>query len=310
MKIILVPDSASRKSRCLKNRSLLFAVLVFAFVIPVTGAIGAYQFGMSQAARPPGPGQLSLAHVQKTLENSRHELTEAERAVEQQLDTLGRRLGQVQARMQRLDALGKRLISMASLESDEFNFDTEPAMGGPAPAPVADDQSATELMSALDSLQSRISAKRDELEVLEALLMDRDLQSRQHPNGWPVKDGWISSGFGYRNDPFSGKRAFHSGVDIASTTGVPIKAVAAGVVTTARSKPGYGVTVEINHGKGYSTRYAHALEATVKVGDRVRKGDVVAMVGSTGRSTGAHLHFEVLRDGESVNPRKYLRASL
>ena len=307
MKIILVPDSASRKSRCLKNRSMIFTVLVFAFVIPITGAIGAYQLGMSQAARPPGPAQLRLAHVQKTLQNSRHDLNEAERAVEQQLDTLGRRLGQVQARMQRLDALGKRLTSMAALETDEFNFDDSPAMGGPAP--VMNDQSATELMSALDSLQSTISAKSDELEVLEALLMDRDLQSRQHPNGWPVKDGWISSGFGYRNDPFSGKRAFHSGVDIASTAGEPIKAVAAGVVTTARTKPGYGVTVEINHGKGYSTRYAHALEARVKVGDRVRKGDVVATVGSTGRSTGAHLHFEVLRDEESVNPRKYLRAS-
>jgi murein DD-endopeptidase MepM/ murein hydrolase activator NlpD len=308
MKIILVPDSASRKSRCLKNRSMVLAILVFAFLIPIAGAIGAYKLGESQANYQPGPGQLRLAYVQKTLENSRQDLKDAERAVEQQLDTLGRRLGKVQARVQRLDALGKRLTSMAELETSEFNFDTDPGMGGPAP--VMDEQPVTELMAALDSLQHAVDMKKDELEILEALLIDRNLQINQHPNGWPVQDGWLSSGFGYRNDPFSGKRAFHSGVDIASKTGVPIKVVAAGVVTTARTKPGYGVTVEINHGKGYSTRYAHALEAMVKVGDRVEKGDVVATVGNTGRSTGAHLHFEVLRDGESVNPRKYLRASM
>lgn len=308
MKIILVPDSASRKSRCLKNRNMVLAVLVFAVAIPVAGAVGAYSLGKSRATYEPGPGQLRLAYVQNSLESSQHDLREAERAVEQQLDMLGRRLGQVQARMQRLDALGKRLTSMAALEVDEFNFDTDPGMGGPARA--TDEQSATELMAALDSLQHTIDEKQDELEILEALLMDRHLQSKQHPNGWPVEDGWISSGYGYRNDPFSGKRAFHSGVDIASKTGVPIEAVAAGVVTTSKVKKGYGVTVEINHGKGYSTRYAHALEAKVQVGDRVEKGDVVAIVGSTGRSTGAHLHFEVLRDGETVNPRKYLRASL
>jgi murein DD-endopeptidase MepM/ murein hydrolase activator NlpD len=140
--------------------------------------------------------------------------------------------------------------------------------------------------------------------------MDRDLQSKQYPKGRPVQDGWISSGFGYRNDPFNGKRAFHSGVDIAAKSGAPIKVVAAGVVTTSKVEPGYGVTVEVNHGKGYSTRYAHVLESKVKAGERVERGDVIATVGSTGRSTGAHLHFEVLRNGESVNPRKYLRASL
>lgn len=309
MKIILVPDSASRKSRCLKNRNMILAALVFTVAIPLAGAVGAYKLGASHATFEPGPDQLRLAYVQKTLEISRHELKEAERAVEQQFDMLGRELGHAQARMQRLDAIGKRLTSMASLDADEFNFDSEPGVGGPAGA-VSGEQSAEELTAALDALLYTIERKQDELEILETLLMDRDLQNRQHPNGWPVQDGWISSGFGYRNDPFSGKRAFHSGVDIASQSGVPIEAVAAGVVTTSKVKPGYGVTVEINHGKGYLTRYAHALEAHVKAGDRVEKGDVIATVGSTGRSTGAHLHFEVLRDGESVNPRKYLRASL
>jgi murein DD-endopeptidase MepM/ murein hydrolase activator NlpD len=308
MKIILVPDSASRKSRCLNNKYLIPAVLALTIAIPLAAAAGAYKLGKSKATRIPGPDLIRLAYVQKTLENSRHDLEEAKRAVEQQLDMLGRRLGQLQARMQRLDALGIRLTEMAELDAGEFNFDADPALGGPAPD--AGDQSATELGSALAALRHTIDSKNDELEILEALLMDRDLRKRQHPNGWPVANGWISSGFGYRNDPFSGKRAFHAGVDIASTIGVPIKAVAAGVVTTAKVKPGYGITVEINHGKGYATRYAHAREALVKVGDRVEKGDAVAMVGSTGRSTGAHLHFEVLRDRKPVNPRKYLRATL
>ena len=309
MKIILVPESASRISRCIKTRNIIFAAIMATVVIPVAGGIGAYKLGVSQTARDPGPDQLRLAYVQKTLANSQLDLKEAERAVEQQLDILGRRLGHAQARKQRLDELGKRLTSMASLDSDEFDFDAEPALGGPA-GDVESDHSAIELMSALNSLQYTISRKKDELEILEALLMDRDLQSKQHPNGWPVHGGWISSGFGYRNDPFNGKRAFHSGVDIASKSGMPIKAVAAGVVTTAKVKSGYGVTVEINHGKGYSTRYAHAREALVAVGDRVDKGDVIATVGSTGRSTGDHLHFEVLRDGKAENPRKYLRSSL
>ncbi len=309
MKIILVPDSASRNSRCVKTRNMVLAALVFSVVIPVASAIGAYQLGVSQISYQPDREQLRLAYVQKTLENSQLDLKEAERAVEQQLDLLGRRLGHAQARMQRLDALGKRLTSMASLETDEFNFDSEPGMGGPAGA-LTGEQDATELITALNTLQYTIGRKKDELQILEALLMDRDLQSKQYPKGRPVQDGWISSGFGYRNDPFNGKRAFHSGVDIAAKSGVPIKVVAAGVVTTSKVEPGYGVTVEVNHGKGYSTRYAHVLESKVKAGERVERGDVIATVGSTGRSTGAHLHFEVLRNGESVNPRKYLRASL
>jgi len=309
MQIILVPGSASRKSRCLKNRNLILGVLIVAVVVPITGAISAYKLGLSQGTYQPDTQQLRLAYVQTTLENNQRELKDAGRMVDQQLDTLGRRLGQMQAQMSRLNALGKRLTSMANLAADEFSFDTEPAMGGPLNE-TATDQTAADLIAALDTLGRNIKNKAEELEVMEVLLMDRDLRSKQLPSGSPLPEGWLSSGFGYRNDPFTGKRAFHSGVDIAAKAGVTMKAIAAGVVTVSRVKPGYGVTVEINHGNGYETRYAHAKVATVKVGDRVAKGDVVAIVGSTGRSTGTHLHFEVIRDGKKVNPRKYLSASL
>lgn len=309
MQIILVPGSASRKSRCLKTRNLILGILIIAVVVPITSAISAYKLGVSQATYQPDSQQLRLAYVQTTLENNQRELKDAGRVVEQQLDTLGRRLGQMQARMSRLNALGKRLTSMANLEADEFNFDAEPAMGGPVNA-SASDQTAADLIAALDTLGRKIRNKKEELEILEVLLMDRELHSKQFPNGSPLKDGWLSSGYGYRNDPFTGKRAFHNGVDIAAKPGLPIEAIATGVVTASRVKPGYGVTVEINHGNGYTTRYAHAKVAKVKTGERVEKGDVVAIVGNTGRSTGTHLHFEVLRDGKAVNPRKYLRASL
>ena len=198
---------------------------------------------------------------------------------------------------------------MASLDLEEFDFDLEPAIGGPSTSPVQD-QTAQELVAALDALERSVQDKQGELEILETLLMDHELHSKQFPHGWPVKDGWVSSKYGYRIDPFSGKRSFHTGVDIATKSGVPIHAVAAGVVTVSREKPGYGVMVEVNHGNGYVTRYAHALAANVVTGDRVEKGDVVAVVGSTGRATGAHLHFEVLHDGKAVNPLKYIRASL
>ena len=307
MQLILVPGNASRQSRCL-TRNGFTALLTCAFFLLIMTGVGSYYFGTISATYKPNAKQLRLAYVQTSLEKGQNQLQRAERNVEQQLDTFGRRLGQVQAHMSRLNALGKRLTDMADLKTDEFSFDSDPAIGGPVHA--GEDQTAIDLVVALEALERNVMDKKDELEILESLLVDYDLHSKQFPHGWPIKDGWISSGYGYRNDPFSGKRTFHGGVDIASKSGAPIHAVAAGVVTIAKDQAGYGLVVEINHGKGYITRYAHAHSTAVKAGDRVEKGDVVAVVGSTGRSTGAHLHFEVLRDGKAVNPLKYIRASL
>lgn len=309
MQIILVPGSARRRARCLNAGSVVLAIVTFLVVVPVAVSLAGYRYGVSQATYEPSPEQLRLAYVQTNLENSRREIGEIENAVEQQLDTLGIRLGQLQVHMSRVNAVGKRLADMASLETEEFDFDLEPGVGGPA-SDLSHHQTPAELVSLLESLERSVDAKREEMEILEILLMDRELHARHFPHGWPVEEGWISSGFGYRNDPFTGKRAFHAGVDIAGKTGLPIMAVADGVVTVSATKSGYGVMVEVNHGKGYVTRYAHALVSMVEVGDRVKKGDIIAVMGSTGRSTGAHVHFEVSRDGKVVNPRKYIRASL
>ena len=146
-----------------------------------------------------------------------------------------------------------------------------------------------------------------QLEVLDDLLVSKKLQADTFVAGRPIKKGWLSSRYGKRIDPFTGKTAWHNGVDFAGKVGADIIAVASGVITTAQSRTGYGKTVEINHGGGYKTRYAHAKELFVDVGDVVRKGDLIAAMGSTGRSTGPHVHFEVFKNGRTVDPAAYLQ---
>jgi murein DD-endopeptidase MepM/ murein hydrolase activator NlpD len=205
----------------------------------------------------------------------------------------------------RLNALGGRLTRMAGLDAREFNFSVEAAMGGPEKA--GDSLNPPDLLSSLDKLTKEIERQQERLATLENLLLDRKLNAAVTPSGWPVGGGWISSGFGVRADPFSGHQAVHDGVDIASHLGSPVLAVGDGVVSHSGEKAGYGVLVEVTHESGLITRYAHTSATLVKVGDRVKKGQSIALVGSSGRSTGPHLHFEVVRNGRAVNPMKYLQ---
>jgi len=164
-----------------------------------------------------------------------------------------------------------------------------------------------ELMSSLDHLAREIERQQERLSALENLLLDRKLSAAVTPSGWPVQGGWVSSGFGQRADPFNGHQSYHEGVDIASNLGSSILAMGDGVVSHSGEKAGYGLLVEVTHESGLVTRYAHASAVLVRVGDRVQKGQSVALVGSSGRSTGPHLHFEVVRNGVSVNPMRYLQ---
>jgi murein DD-endopeptidase MepM/ murein hydrolase activator NlpD len=153
----------------------------------------------------------------------------------------------------------------------------------------------------------RLSDREAQLDVLAGVLMTQNLNERVYPQGRPVGAGWISSYFGKRTDPFTGKAANHTGVDFAGKSGAEISAVADGVVTWSADRYGYGIMVEINHGNGYTTRYAHNSRNIVAVGDEVRKGQIVALMGETGRATGPNLHFEVLHNGSRVNPVKFIR---
>lgn len=249
--------------------------------------------------------------LQAQVRGQRAALDELERDVAHTLDAVVARVGALSAHVTRLDALGERLTAMADLDDGEFNFSAPPAMGGPETpseaVPVAA-AASDEVLRELLALQQQLDDRGHQLEALESLLRTRTVARRVEPAGAPVTGGWISSAYGRRTDPITHERAFHSGIDFAGREGMPIQAVADGVVTWSAPRYGYGNLVEITHGNGLVTRYAHNKENRVQVGDRVSKGDVIALMGSTGRATGPNLHFEVLRNGRTVNPARYVKA--
>ncbi len=244
------------------------------------------------------------------LQEQRRSIETIRQENEDTLDALSIRIAQMNARMIRLDALGRRLTIMADIDDGEFDFDSNPAVGGPE-EPMASGSNVVvpDMLAAMTSLGAQLSNREAQLDVLESVLMNQNLKDRIYPQGRPVQSGWISSYFGKRTDPFTGKAANHTGIDFAGKNGAEISAVADGVVTWSSDRYGYGIMVEINHGSGYATRYAHNSENLVSIGDEVRKGQIVALMGETGRATGPNLHFEVLYNGSRVNPVSFIRES-
>ncbi|MFP5304952.1 MAG: M23 family metallopeptidase [Gammaproteobacteria bacterium] len=238
----------------------------------------------------------------------REALEDARAGAEQKSAALARRIAQLQAHVLRLDAAGQRLTEVAGLDSGEFNFGQPPALGGPEAAVDADTGLDT-LLASLGEFERQLSDRERQFRVLEDLLLASRLQKEVRPSGWPIESGWISSLFGVRTDPFTGRLTRHMGIDFAGRAGSDVLSVAAGIVTEAGSRDGYGNLVEINHGNGYTTRYGHNSQILVKPGDKVAKGQRIAKMGSTGRSTGPHVHFEVLFNGMTVNPEQYIRAA-
>ncbi len=229
---------------------------------------------------------------------------------EDTLDALSIRVAQMNARMIRLDALGRRLTEMADIDDCEFDFDSAPAMGGPEePMAAGSNVAIPQMLDAMNTLGAQLNNREAQLDVLEGVLMNQNLKERVYPQGRPVSAGWLSSYFGKRTDPFTGKPANHTGIDFAGKMGAEVSAVADGVVTWSSDRYGYGMMIEINHGSGYVTRYAHNSENLVSVGDEVKKGQVVSLMGETGRATGPNLHFEVLHNGSRVNPVKFIQDS-
>jgi murein DD-endopeptidase MepM/ murein hydrolase activator NlpD len=262
-----------------------------------------------------GKYESRLAKVEAQREALRKDIAkfrEARKSMEAAMQSLGRQVGIQQARMARLDALGERIVNLADLENGEFNFEQKPGLGGPhgegpggRGGPGASKDLA-ELAQMVDQLSARIADRSGQLELLHDVLDHKQVRQKAKPVGWPTPGGWLSSHFGQRIDPFTGKPAHHEGVDIANHEGASVKALAPGVVTWAGERFGYGKMVEIDHGNGYRTRYAHNDEVNVSVGQRVQEGEVVSQVGNTGRSTGPHIHLEVLKNGEQIDPARYL----
>lgn len=263
-----------------------------------------------QASKAPGYSeqelQLLVAQWDDQLQLAQSELISSSKNAELELDALTARTASLQARLTRLDALGEHLLAVSNIESDEFDFASEPPVGGPE-AEENSDFEAPQFVDVLASLESDIRERQTQLELLESLIRNRDFEAATFVAGRPIESGWLSSRYGYRTDPFNGKIAWHSGIDFAGKDGSNVIAVASGIVTYADERSGYGLLVELNHGNGVVTRYAHSKELLVAVGDVVHKGQAVALMGSTGRSTGPHVHFEVLRNGKREDPLTYIQ---
>jgi murein DD-endopeptidase MepM/ murein hydrolase activator NlpD len=271
--------------------------------VAATGAAGFWLGQVYADIRTSTTG--TLAALGAMFERERAALNKIKEESLSHLDAVGGRLGQMQAEILRLNALGARLVQMAGLSDEEFDFENPPAVGGPEPLEAAEELHL-ELTDEMNRLFSELQDRDRKLSLLEQLIMERELEEQIMPAGSPVLSGFVTSKFGFRKDPFNGKGSFHRGVDFAGKRGTPVIAVADGLVVLAESRSGYGRTVEIHHGNGLVTRYAHNQKLLVKEGDLVEQGQTIATLGSSGRATGPHLHFEVLEGGEQVDPMKYV----
>ena len=223
------------------------------------------------------------------------------------VDALTTKVGLLQAHVNRIDALGNMLVNMAKLDADEFSFDATPGLGGPNQTLESDTHVDMKIDAVLARFNYELEEREHQLQVLNDLLIDKKLEQDTYPQGRPVIYGWISSYFGKRTSPFTGKSEMHRGVDFAGKTGSDVVAVAGGIVSQASKNGGYGYLVEIDHGNGYVTRYGHNKMLLVQAGEAIKRGQVIAKLGSTGRSTGPHVHFEVIKDGVRIDPMKFVQ---
>jgi murein DD-endopeptidase MepM/ murein hydrolase activator NlpD len=305
MNVIVFSKRHGRARQIELGRPLALTVTVAAVLALLSGVLFAgMQIGRSGAVNDPGQ---QVVEWGAKLEEQRAQVLATRRELQDRLDAIASRVGQMNAHVIRLDALGRRLTDMAKLDKGEFDFDREPAVGGPEGVMEGAVAAAPELTAMLDDLANQIKDRERQLAVLESLISTRNLSRQIVPGGRPVTSGWISSYFGHRADPFTGRRAFHRGLDFAGPSGAEVVAVASGVVTYSKERFGYGKVVEINHGNGYVTRYAHNQRVLVAPGDTIQKGQPIALIGSTGRSTGPHLHFEVLKQGRAVDPMSFVK---
>lgn len=265
-------------------------------VLLATGAV----FG---AGARSGIGFAEMSLQQARADAQQTQLQTTRREAQREINALAARLGELQAQANRLNALGARLTQAGKLSDGEFDFDKPVGVGGVGPV---QDMPVAALHDGLGQLEAQFKASGEQLSVLESLLFNRKLDQAAVPSRLPLARGYLTSGFGGRADPFNGGAAFHKGLDFDANTGDPVLAVADGVVSYSGVRSGYGNVIEIDHGNGYVTRYAHNSRLLSRVGDLVRSGQQVAAAGSTGRSTGPHVHLEVWENGRVVNPRKFM----
>jgi murein DD-endopeptidase MepM/ murein hydrolase activator NlpD len=309
MKIIIV-DQKHGETKTLVFKGWTRALLTVCLLgIPVV--LGYYGYQFSASRNVDSYNNRTAQAWAESLGEQEQEIEEIKRDTLSQLQALTLKMASLQARLLRLDALGQRITTISDIDEGEFDFTQPPAVGGPSSSilpeiPGSELNSAPDLIKALDALSRQINDRQQQLEILDGLLSSRQNQSNTFLAGSPVR-GYISSLYGRRIDPFTGEPAWHKGVDFATgRVGVEVETVASGVVTFAGERQGYGLMVEVNHGNGYETWYAHDQEVLVNSGDIVKKGQVIALSGNSGRSTGPHVHFEVHKNGRVVDPASYI----
>ena len=306
MHIILVSNRLTRaRSLTLTSAHVVAgAVALAAMVIVLAGAL--FYVSVRHAA------EFRLPMVESLLLSAQQDQTrKAEDFLRENLNAMAVKLGQMQAQLMRLDALGDRLSGLAGLKPQEFRFSEVPGRGGAVSTlSPPHDLSLDEFSQQLDMLSKQLENRTDYLGIVESTLFDARVKKKLMPTITPIEASWNASSFGWRIDPITGQHALHEGIDFIADVGTPVFAAAGGVVVFAEYHNQYGQMVEIDHGNDFITRYAHASRLLVKVGEVVRRGRKVAEVGSTGRSTGPHLHFEVRYKGAAQNPARFLQASI
>ena len=305
MQVILI------SSRLAKARSLtlslrhVFASFAFATAVLVCLTAATYWLSLRFAVdlKIPLVTELVLAAQQGETERSRE-------FMQQNLNAMAVKIGEMQAQLTRLDALGERLSSMAGIKPQEFRFSEAPGLGGAQSTTLPPQNlTLTQFNDKVALLSRQVEIRTDMLGLLEAQLFEQAVKKKAMPTMMPVSAPFNASGFGYRIDPFSGQQAMHEGIDFITDTGTPVVAAAGGVVQFAGFHPQYGYMIDIDHGNDLVTRYAHLSKVLVKEGDVLQRGRRIADSGSTGRSTGPHLHFEVRFRGAPQNPSRFLLAA-
>ena len=244
--------------------------------------------------------------IQQLVNQKSHDFNSFKSNVNRELDALALQVGGLYAQSMRINALGNRLSEVVKLDNAEFDFTSDPGVGGAGLELTNQPNTAEDIFSHLYSIQANFKQQEQQLVVLNDLLNEKDLDQQIKPSGKPIRKGYISSSYGGRLDPFTGKQAFHSGIDFSGQKGATIQAMAEGVIIWAGKRGNYGNLVEIDHGAGYVTRYAHMSKIEVAVGNKVDKAQELGKMGKTGRATSEHLHFEVLKNGKKVNPWPFL----
>ena len=256
----------------------------------------------------------SIAEMQHQIVVQKEEITSGRDQAQNSLAAMTVKLAKLRSRLVRLDALGEQLTEIADLNDGEFDFSSTPGLGGPISSPLARIAEQVEVQDKVSvmfaKLDNSITLRESQLQILKEMLADDRSKKEQLVSGRPVKKGWMSSEYGMRIEPFHGEKQWHAGVDFAGREGDDIVAVASGVVTWSGERSGYGLMVEVNHSDDFVTRYGHNSENIAEVGSVVKKGDVIARMGSSGRSTGPHVHFEVFRNGRTVDPASYIHRNI